>query len=173
MTNKQEQLLNSFLAQLDPVFEEPLYREIAMYLSALGYNPKKQRSYLVFKHDLHGKQMAKMGIKNNKSQTPYFSLRFSACQEYSQKFADAISAAVSKPHFPQANCIHNDCNYCSGEAHTHIYTHTCLKNGTAKSLCGARQLEIPDISSDDMKEIKNLITEEHEYLIKHEAGVII
>ena len=163
MNTKQEQLLNSFLAQLDPVFEEPLYRQLAMYLIELGYSPKKQRSYLVFKHDLHGKQMAKMGLKRNLR--PYFSLRFSACREYSQKFADVINMAVSKPNYPPANCIQNNCGYCSGEAHTHIYAHD------GKHLCGARQLEIPNITPEDIAETKNLIQEEHEYLLKHEAGV--
>jgi len=167
MTSKQEELLNSFFAQLDPVFEAPLYQELAAYLSELGYSPKKQRSYLVFKHELHGKQMAKMGIKNNKSHMPYFALRFSACKEYSQKLADIVSTAVSKPHYPQAGCIQGDCDYCSGEASSHVYSHG------GKYLCGARQFDIPDITLEDMMELKQLIKEEHEYLLRHEAGVII
>ncbi|MCL2447005.1 MAG: hypothetical protein FWD06_09600, partial [Oscillospiraceae bacterium] len=132
MTSRQEQLLNSFLASLDPVVEQPLYQELAACLTALGYSPKKQRSYLVFKHELHGKQMAKMGMKKT---APFFALRFSACQNYSQTFADIISAAVAKPHYPPANCMADGCGYCSGEAATRVYTHE------DKHLCGARQLE--------------------------------
>ncbi|MCL2447271.1 MAG: hypothetical protein FWD06_10950, partial [Oscillospiraceae bacterium] len=98
---------------------------------------------------------------------PFFALRFSACQNYSQTFADVISAAVAKPHYPPANCMADGCGYCSGEAVTRVYTHD------GKHLCGARQLEIPNIAPGDMAEIKRLIHEQHEYLLKHEAGVII
>ena len=57
-TKKQEELVNSFLSQLNDEIR-PLYHEIAVYLSELGYNPRKQRSYIVFKHDLHSSQMAR------------------------------------------------------------------------------------------------------------------
>jgi len=38
-----------------------------------------------------------------------------------------------------------------------------------KSHCGAAALEIPNLTADDINEIKKLIREEHGYLIKHEA----
>jgi len=168
-TKKQEELVNSFLSILgDEV--RPLYREIIMYLSEVGYNPQKQRSYIVFKHDLHNKQMAKTGKRINKDKAPFFALRFSACRGYSQRFADSVKSEVSKDTFRQAPCLSNDCNFCMGETETHLYSYT-FPDGEKRSHCGAVALEIPNITQDDIPEIKKLIKEGHEYLLKHEAGL--
>ena len=125
---------------------------------------------MVFKHDLHNKQMAKTGIKINKDKSPFFALRFSACKEYSQKFADIVCAAVSENGSSEANCLSGGCDYCAGEPDSHVYKHT-YPDGKSKSHCGAVALEIPDITADDIGEIKKLIKEEHEYLLKHQTGI--
>ena len=171
-TKKQEELVNSFISTLSAFGDEigPLYREIIMYLSEVGYNPHKQRSYIVFKHDLHNKQMAKTGIRINKDKLPFFALRFSACREYSQKFADIVGATVSENGSSEAGCIGGGCDFCAGEPDTHVYKYT-FSDGSTKSHCGAVALEIPDITADDIVEIKKLIKEEHEYLLKHQAGI--
>jgi len=171
-TKKQEELANSFISSLSAFGDEigPLYKEIIMYISELGYNPHKQRSYIVFKHDLHNKQMAKTGIRINKDKSPFFALRFSACRGYSQRFADIVGAAVSEEGFSEANCLSGKCDYCAGEPDTHVYKYK-LPNGEIKSHCGAVALEIPDITAKDIAEIKKLIKEEHEYLLKHQAGI--
>jgi hypothetical protein len=170
-TKRQEELINSFLTMVGDE-SRPLYYDIIMYLSETGYHPHKQRSYIVFSHDLHNKQMAKIGIKRYKDHTPFFALRFSACRGYSKRFTDIVCAAVSKENFREAQCIYNQCEYCNGEAATHVYTYT-FPDGKSKSHCGAVALDIPDITADDIEEIKKLIKEEHEYLLKHEAGIII
>lgn len=168
-TNKQEELADTFLAGLDNDLR-PLYKDIIMYLAELGYNPYKQRSYIVFKHDLHNKQMAKTGKRINKDLSYFFALRFSACRGYSQRFADIVREAVSKDNVGEANCLSSNCDFCAGEPVTHVYTYT-FPNGESKSLCGAGALEIPNITADDIAEIKKLIKEEHEYLMKHQAGI--
>ncbi|MCL2774626.1 MAG: hypothetical protein FWD71_14965 [Oscillospiraceae bacterium] len=172
-TKKQEELINSFISSLSPFGDEigPVYKEIIMYLSEVGYNPYKQRSYIVFKHDLHNKQMAKTGIRINKDKSPFFALRFSACRGYSQRFADIVRMAVSADDFSEANCLSGKCGYCAGEPDTHVYKYT-LPSGEIKSHCGAVALEIPDITAKDICEIKKLIKEEHEYLLKHQASVL-
>jgi len=167
-TKKQEELANTFLSTLGDE-KSAIYREIIMYLSEMGYNPNKQRSYIVFKHDLHNKQIAKTGIRINKDKAPFFALRFSACRGYSQRFADIVRSEVTKDSFREAPCLTNNCNYCAGEADTHIYTYT-FPNGEIRSRCGAVALDIPSITADDIPEIKKLIKEAHEYLMKHEAG---
>ena len=171
-TKKQEELINSFISSLSAFGDEigPLYKEIIIYLSELGYNPHKQRSYIVFKHDLHNKQMAKTGIRINKDKSPFFALRFSACRGYSQRFADIVGAVVFADGFSEANCMSGKCDYCAGEPDTHVYKYT-LPSGGTKSHCGAVALEIPDITAKDIGEIKKLIKEEHEYLLKHQAGI--
>ena len=167
-TKKQEELVNNYLNELDSE-TNPLYSDIIRYLSELGYNPVKQKSSISFKHDLHNKQIAKIG----RAKTHFFSLRFSACRGYSQRIADIVSAAITKVtasnQYRLARCLTAECNYCQGEAHTHVYTHT-YPGGETKTSCGAYAIKIPNITSDDIPEIKKLIKEQHDYLIKHEIG---
>ena len=47
-TKKQKELVASFLVMLGDD-DQSLYREIILYLSELGYHPKKERSQLSFK----------------------------------------------------------------------------------------------------------------------------
>jgi NRPS condensation-like uncharacterized protein len=168
-TKRQEELVNEFLSRLGDKIR-PVYQDIIMYLSEIGYNPHKQRSYIIFKHDLHNKQMAKTGIRINIDKSPFLALRFSACRGYSQRFADIVMAAVAEQNFSEAQCMYNRCDFCKGAAATHVYTYT-FPDGESKSHCGAVALEIVNITADDMGEIKKLIKEEHEYLLKHEAGI--
>ena len=79
-TKRQQELLDAFLDTLDGELAG-FYREIAESLSDLGYFPRKQRSYLVFRHDNHTSEIAKMGITWTKDHIPYFALRFSARSE--------------------------------------------------------------------------------------------
>ena len=169
VTKRQEELVHTYLLGLDDK-TRPLYREIAGQLYELGYHPHKERSYLVFKHDLHNKQMAKMGRKNDKAQTPYFALRFSACRGYSPRVAGIVAAAVARYPARAARCIDGGCHFCQGEPASHVYTHT-FSDGRSQSHCGAYALEIPDILPEELDEIKRLIQEEHAFLLKYEAGV--
>lgn len=168
-TKKQEELINLFLSEVGDQIK-PIYQEIILYLSELGYNPQKQRSYIIFKHDLHNKQIAKTGIRINKDKSPFFALRFSACRGYSQRFTNIVSMAVDRDNFRKALCPEAGCNFCGGEAQTHVYTYE-FPDGKSRSHCGAVALEIPDITTDDIGEIKELIREEHAYLLKNEAGI--
>lgn len=170
-TKKQEELANSFLFALGDE-TRPLYHEIIMYLAELGYTPQKEKSSISYKHDLHNKQMAKMGTKTTKAagSSPFFSLRFSACRGYSQRFTNIIGVYMSKYPTRTARCTNAGCNYCKGEADTHVYTYTSPE-GESKSHCGAYAVEIPDMMAEDIAEIKKLIKEEHEYLLKQEAGI--
>jgi hypothetical protein len=166
---KQEELVNTFLSVLGEEIK-PLYHDLILYLSELGYNPQKEQSSLSFKHDLHNKQMAKMGLKNNKEHPPFFALRFSACRGYSKRFTDIVSAAITKYPTRASRCTSGGCTFCKGEADTHVYT-TTFPDGESKSHCGAYALEIPNMTADDIDEIKKLILEEHRYLMKQEAGI--
>ena len=167
-------MVNSYLSAFDDE-ARALYREIILYLSEIGYNPYKQKSSITFKHDQHNKQMAKMGttIKKGKPPAPWFSLRFSACREYSQRIEDIISALIVKVtatnRYRLARCMTGECNYCGGEPGTHVYTHV-YPDGTVKTSCGAYAMEIPGLTAGDVPEIKRLIAEEHGYLMEHEAG---
>lgn len=166
-TKKQKELIDSFLRTLDAE-DKSVYRDIIVYLSELGYNPKKERSHISFKHSRHNKQIAKIGIRNKKELSHFFALRFSACNDYSQKFAEVVRTNIEKYPSKTPGCIGNSCDYCAGEPDTHIYSYT-YPDGEKKAHCGASALEIPNICADDSNEIKQLIKEEHEYLLKYEA----
>ncbi|MCL2372405.1 MAG: hypothetical protein FWC78_03280 [Defluviitaleaceae bacterium] len=167
-TKKHEELIASYLNALDAEIA-PLYKEIILFLSELGYNPVKLKSCITFKHKSHTKQIVKMG-------NVFFSLRFSACRRYSQRFVDIVSAAINKVAannpannpYQVARCITGDCNACKGKADTHVYAHT-YPNGETKYACGCYAMRIPNITANDIPEIKKLINEEHAYLLIHEA----
>ena len=168
-TIKQEELIVSFLSQFGS--ETAAMTEFIDYLSEFGYGPKKAKSSITFKHDLHGKQMAKMGVKYNKKTgvSPFFSLRFSACRGYSERFEKIIGAYIKKYPTRDARCTDlRNCNYCKGEPFSHVYTQTI--GGETKYHCGAYAVEIPGFATGDLGEIKKLIAEEHEYLMKNEVN---
>lgn len=170
-TPKQSSMLQTFLSSLDDQ-TRPLYEALAGALQELGYQPKKEKSNISFKHGLHNKQMAKMGVKATKAQgpSPFFSLRFSACRGYSQRFEHIISAYAAQYPAREARCTNGECNFCRGEAATHVYTYTG-SDGQTKTHCGAFAIEIPAIAAEDLAELKKLIREEHAYLMEHEAGL--
>jgi len=170
-TQKQRELVDLFLSELEEG-DKSVYRDIAVYLSELGYNPKKEKSRISFKHDLHNKQIAKMSIDTHKTKgpSPCFSLRFSACRGYSGRFSDIVGAFIAKYPTRTARCVSDGCDYCKGGALSHVYTHA-FPGGDAKYHCGAYALEIPGVTAEDIPELKKLIKEEHGYLLKHEAGI--
>jgi hypothetical protein len=162
-------MIESFLSELRDELR-PIYREIIQYLSETGYNPHRQRSYIVFKHSQHAKQMAKVGINIYKPHNPFFALRFSACRDYSRRFADIVRDSIAKQPYVEPNCMAGACSYCAGTADSHVYTHV-FPDGEIRFQCGAGALEIPNLTADDIGEIKKLIREEHEYLLKYQAGI--
>lgn len=167
MTKKQEELVKLFLSQLDEQ-NKSIYCELISCLVSLGYNPKKEKSNLSFKHSLHNKQMAKMSIRDT---LPVFALRFSACRGYSRRFEEIVKAFIMKYPARVSRCTSDGCGYCGGEAETHVYTALFL-GGETRMHCGAYALEVPDLRSDDIEEIKKMIQQEHAYLLAHEAGVV-
>jgi len=168
-TKKQEERIDAYLSQFEDAVR-PLYYDIVLYLSELGYNPKKEKASISFKHELHTKQMAKMGTKVSKARGvfPFFSLRFLACRGYSQRFADIVRAYIVKYPTRAARCVDGGCDYCRGEVHGHVYAYT-FPGGKTRAYCGAYAVEIPDMGAEDVAEIKKLIREEHAYLVMYEV----
>jgi hypothetical protein len=167
MNVKQEELLRTYLSEMTQDLR-PVYRELAVFLSGLGYLPKKEKNNLSFKHALHNKQIAKMGFGRGQKASPFFALRFSACRGYSDRFADIVRANILKFPHKTPGCLSNTCHFCAGEPETHTYACT-FSGGETKRHCGAYALNIPELSAKDLEELKKLIAEEHAYLILHEA----
>jgi len=167
-TAKQRELIDAYLGGLQAGLAEQ-YRQIALCLADLGYYPRKQRSYIVFRHDLHNREMAKMGMAWTKDHTPYFSLRFSACKGYSERFAEIIRDYILKnPGRLFPHCQDDKCVFRQDGDRTPYYEYA-FPSGETQSFCGAKALVIPDIRAEDLDEIKALIRQEHAYLVKHEA----
>ena len=110
-TEKQRELMEGFLSTLEPE-RSAVYRELILHLSSLGYDPKKQRSALVFTCPWHNKQIAKTGF-DRKGQ-PFFALRFSACRGYSQRFEKIVEDVVSGKGYREARCMANGEDFCKG-----------------------------------------------------------
>jgi hypothetical protein len=51
-----------------------------------------------------------------------------------------------------------ECGFCKGDKFVYTYT---IPNGEIKTACGAFVVEIPDVSAEDIDEIKRLILEQH------------
>ena len=169
ITDRQAEQLDAYLDALDAPLR-PLYRELTVCLTELGYRPQKDKSSLCFKHTLHNKQLAKLGVRKGKTLRPFFALRFSACRGYSQRFADIVRAAIERNPSKAPRCVEQACSFCAGEPDTHVYTHI-FPDGTRGLHCGAYALEIPDLTADDLEELKALMRQEHAYLLAHEAGI--
>ena len=52
ITDRQAEQLDAYLDALDAPLR-PLYRELTVCLTELGYRPQKDKSSLCFKHTLH------------------------------------------------------------------------------------------------------------------------
>lgn len=163
-TPKQTELVESFLSALEPE-QSTVYRELILYLSALGYEPKKQRSAIVFNCREHHKQLAKIGF--DRKGAPFFALRFSACRDYSQRFAEIVRQAVDKQNYREPGCVAGGEDFCKGPIDQRLYTYR-LPNGEKRCHCGAKALVVPKLCPEDIPEIKRLMEEEHRFLMKYE-----
>lgn len=174
-TKKQEALIYSFLAGLSEE-QEPLYREIILYLSELGYNPRKEGQSISFKHSQHSKQIAKIGWTRGKMPSPVFKLQvFGLPRLFAKVFGSGKRAAVTTRDNAHGNvsggCLNGECHFCAGEPETHLYKHTA-PDGTVTYACGAQALA-SEYYGEDAAEIKRLLKEEHFYLMKHQAGITL
>jgi hypothetical protein len=164
-SDRQGGIMETFLSMLS-AGERLIYEPIMSCLSELGYKPQKQstQGYVIsYKHPLHNKQIAKIGIRGKKP-AAFFALRFSACSGYSQKFSNAVHEAIltGERYIPMCDT----CKICKGGKHVYTYE---LPSGETASRCGAYAYEIPNVSMDDVDEIKRLLREQHEYFIRYSA----
>lgn len=159
MNKRQEALIAEFIAVIDEKMQ-PVYRELIDCMDELGYAPAKERSHLVFKCKAHNKQLAKIGFKK---EVPFFALRFSACRGYSDRIAGLVADYIAKNPTKAARCPAGNCDWCKGMPQTHVYTDGVNMN------CGAAAIEIENLSAADVDELKKMICEEHEYLMRYEA----
>ena len=144
-----------------------IYRQLIEFLYEHGYIPQhKSRTkglVISFSNLEHNRVIANMGVREGSAE-PFFGLRFSSCRDYSQKFADVIRDRFLSSNNRLAKC--SQCKFCKGDKFVYTYN---FQDGDNKAACGAFILEIPNITEDDIEEIKRLFEEQHKYFMKHYA----
>ena len=144
--------------------ERAIYQAIIEELIKLEYTPMRKRTngfILSFSNTAHNRVLARFGVREG-SEKPFFGLRFSSCANYSEKFNNVIRDRILSSNCRLAKC--GECGYCKGDKFVYEYT---FPDGENKAACGAFVLEIPDVTMDELSEIKRLIREQHEYFMKY------
>ena len=175
MTQKQKCLIELLIDSI-PDEQKNVYKEIVYYLIELGYVPQKQKVrdfVLSFKHKEHGKIISKMGIRQ---QSAFFSVRFFACKNVSEKFLAALRKEIESRNrqytsplsiIPDTeSMVKNKCGYCgdicTGGGYGYYYK---FSDNDIVSRCGAYPIIIPDIKEHDIEELKRVILEQHNYFL--------
>jgi len=144
--------------------EKAVYKPIMNFLTELEYTPIKKRTkgfILSFSNIAHNKVMARFGMREG-NENSFFGLRFSACTDYSDKFASVIRERIESKNNRLAKC--KSCGFCKGDKFVYTYK---FQNGEIKAACGAFMLDIPQVTLDDITEIKKLIKEQHNYFMEY------
>jgi len=144
--------------------EKLIYEPIISALVDLDYIPMRKRTkgfILSFSNPAHNRVLARFGVRENE-EAAFLGLRFSACIDYSKKFADVIHERILSSNNRLAKC--GECGYCKGDKFVYSYV---FPNGESRAACGAFVLEIPHVTLSDVDEIKGLIAEQHVYFMKH------
>jgi hypothetical protein len=171
MTQKQQTAMDELLDCLSEN-EISIYRETVNHLVELGYIPQKNRSYLSFKHKENGIIIAK--IKKGE-----IKIKFFACKNVPQKYIDALRCemeASNGQYSMQVPSPDNSpvptgvimkkctlaCNVCTGGKMRYYFE---FPDEKVVFRCGAYPVTIPDIKENDIDELKQIISEQHNYFI--------
>jgi hypothetical protein len=169
MTAKQTALLNQLTNSI-PESDADIYREIASYLAELGYAPQKQKTQnftLSFKHNENNKVIAKMGANKKGG---FIRLKFFACKIIPPKYIAALRSEIDSHNEQYCSPIRsqtekNRCGFCDSCTGGQIAYYYKYQDGREILRCGAYPIEIPDVDSSDIDEMKNLILEQHAYFL--------
>jgi sRNA-binding regulator protein Hfq len=174
MTQKQQSLIDDFLNVLSED-DKHVFEVIINSIAILGYIPQKQKVkdfVLSFKHGQNGKIIAKMGIRKQKG---FLSIKFFACKNVPKKYiaalgenADDAYARLTPPERDQLRpneimlkCTLS-CGICTGGKMRYYHQYP---NGKEIYRCGAYPVLLPDITVDDVEDLKRLISEQHSYFL--------
>ena len=178
MTQKQSELIKN-LKELIPKDDEEIFSNIIDYIVELGYIPQKQKVQnflLSFKHSKNEKVIAKIGVKK---QIGHLSIKYFACKNIPKKFIEALydEAAENEnryslpvpppdiepmiPNIIMKKCT-NSCNICTG-GNMRYYLN--FDDGKNIFRCSAYPVLIKNIKHNDIKDLKRLIFEQHNYFL--------
>jgi len=171
LTRKQQTLINELTDSLHEE-EQSTYTEIVNCLVELGYIPQRNRSYISFKHKTNDRIIAK--IRNGDIRIKFF-----ACKNPPEKYIDALRVEMNSSDgqysmsVPNLDCSPTQngvimkkctllCNVCTGGGMRYYYK---FSDGKELFRCGAYPVLIPDVVENDVKELKRLILEQHNYFL--------
>jgi hypothetical protein len=174
MTHKQQSLIDDFLNALSED-EKYIYGDVINRIVELGYIPQKQNVkdfVLSFKYCQNGKIIAKMGIRKQKG---FLSIKFFACKDVPEKYIAALGENSDdayarltppkrdelRPNEIMLKCTLS-CNVCTGGKMRYYYQYP---NGKEIYRCGAYPVLLPDITGNDVEDLKRLISEQHNYFL--------
>ena len=166
----QNTLISQFLSTLQEGRKE-LFGDIITYLTTLGYTPQKQAVKTLTLSFKRGRQVI---AKMRPCDGGEFRVKFFACENPPLKYVDALRRDIEAqneqywgaidPDRPEH--IKNKCDGC-GTACTGGNIGYYWKFGDGREIfrCGAYPILIPDITADDLADIKRLLTEQDKYFI--------
>jgi hypothetical protein len=180
MTAKQQSLIDTLISGL-PESDKPFYNEIIDHITLLGYIPQKQSVadlVLSFKHSANKKVIAKIGIRKG---CGFIAIKFFACKYVPEKFVKALcdehQNAVNDPRMVitpddepvppgviMKPCTLGLCSVCTGGKMRYFYT----TDEKVIFRCGAYPVLIPDITKNDVADMKRLLSEQHDYFMSLE-----
>jgi hypothetical protein len=180
MTAKQQSLIDTLISGL-PESDKPVYSEIIDHITLLGYIPQKQSVadfVLSFKHAANKKVIAKMGIRKG---CGFSAIKFFACKYVPEKFLRALGDerqnTVNDPRMlikPDDEpvppgvimkpCTLGLCSVCTGGKMRYYYK----TDEKVIFRCGAYPVFIPDITKNDIADMKRLLSEQHAYFMSLE-----
>lgn len=158
LTDKQKQLVNHFYELLNETKEKLIFYEIINLLLELGYTPIKCKTKdfcLDFYNSKYKQKIAKLRKNEIK-------LKFYACEEYSVKFSKTIKNVIEEFNGKYTGCY--GCGKCKGSLRGYTYIYP---DGRNVFRCGSELIAIPDITEEDLDEIKQLINVQHKFFINN------
>lgn len=138
------------------------------YLLELGYRVKKRKkATFSIEFKKYGRMIVKLehGKQYITDSMPYFSfwLRFSASDEYSKVFQDAVNnrskAWIKRDQYWQPK-DDDCCELCKGKPRFYRYTR---EDGTSFEGCGGYTKRVHGVTLDDVPEILRMIKEQDEH----------
>ena len=168
-TEKQLALINELMHKLNED-ERLLCEPVINYLLELGYNVKKRKkSTFTIEFENYGRVIVKLEYGKMWMNEPVphlmFWMRFSASDNYSQIFQDAVNRRPEawikrNQHWQPINAEQCKSCHCHGKPRFYHYT---AEDGTKFDGCGGYTKYVPGATSKDIPEILQMIKEQDEY----------
>jgi hypothetical protein len=154
MKNEKSIALIETLINTLPEQDKEIYKEIAEFALNLGYKPQKVNKEgftLDFINNTTRKKILKLAKDD-------FRLKFYASDNYSQKFQDGIKKVIEDFGGRYTGCY--GCGRCNNGLQGYDYHYS---DGKVIFRCGSELISVKGITSEDIPEIKQLMTTQDNY----------